>query len=275
MGPEIDLRIVKVSIEIRGQVKTYEGIDIRAAGTKYASANQNECEIRLTNLTKATSDYILAETSAYNFNRTPKIVTLEAGRQSYGTSKIFTGNVISSVITEPPDKTVILKCLTADFFKGIVTTTTGNTTTNLSEISKKTADSLNMPLEFQAQDKQVANYSYSGPAAKQVDGLNNISTDVVAYIDDNKLVVKNARTALRGGIPIISRQTGMIGIPEITVWGVKVKYLLDSVSRLGGGIRVQSIENPAANGDYTIFQLGFEVTNRDKPFYWIAEAMKQ
>ncbi len=66
----------------------------------------------------------------------------------------------------------------------------------------------------------------------------------------------------------------MIGIPEITVWGVKVKYLLDSVSKLGGAIQVKSIENPAANGTYTIYQLGFEITNRDQPFYWIAEAMR-
>jgi len=77
---ELDPRRVQVSIEVRGRVKTYEGIEIRASGVKYASANQNESEIQLTNLDKATSDYILAETSAYNLNRTQKIVTLRAGR---------------------------------------------------------------------------------------------------------------------------------------------------------------------------------------------------
>lgn len=269
----LDPRVVKVSIEIRGQIKTYEGIEIRASGTKYASANQNECEIRLTNLTKATSDYILAETSAYNFNRTPKIVTLEAGRVSYGTSKIFVGNVISSVITQPPDKTVVLKCLTADFFKGIVVSQSENSTAQLSKIAQGVANNIGMPLVFEAQDKQVSNYNYTGPALKQVQGLGEAG-GVVAYVDNDTLVVKDAKAPLRGVIPIISAATGMVGIPEITIWGVKVKYLLDSTSRLGGAIRVKSVENPAANGDYSIFQLGFEITNRDVPFYWIAEAQK-
>jgi len=130
-----------------------------------------------------------------------------------------------------------------------------------------------MPLTFEAQDKQISNYSFSGPKLKQVDALGN-SGGVVSYVDDNKLVVKDIKTPLRGGIPLVSAETGMIGIPEITVWGVKVKYLLDNISRLGGGIRVQSRENPAANGVYTIYQLGFEITNRDVPFYWIAEAWR-
>lgn len=270
---ELDPRIVRVSIEIRGRTKIYENIAIRATGVKYAGANQNESEVQLTNLDKATSDYILKETSAYNLNRTPKIVTVEAGRQSYGTAKIFVGNVISSGISQNPDQTLTLKCLTADFFKGIITNRTENHLTNLSQISKGVASDLQMPLVFEATDKQIANYSYAGPALKQVNVLNNAG-NTVAYIDNNTLVVKDAKKPLRGGTKIVSAETGMVGIPEPTVWGIRVKYLLDSVSKLGGAIQVKSIMNPAVNGTYTIYQLGFEITNRDDPFYWIAEAMR-
>jgi hypothetical protein len=67
----------------------------------------------------------------------------------------------------------------------------------------------------------------------------------------------------------------MVGIPEITEQGIKVKYLLDNVSRLGGGLRISSDIYPAVNGLYIIYKLGFEISNRDTPFYYIAEAARK
>ncbi len=67
----------------------------------------------------------------------------------------------------------------------------------------------------------------------------------------------------------------MIGIPEFTEQGIKVKFLLDNRTTLGGGIQIESKIYPATNGNYVIYKLGFEITNRDKPFYWIAEATRR
>jgi len=69
---EIDKRIVRVGIETNGAIKYYEGLNITANGTKYGNANQNECEVKISNLDKATRDFILTETSPFNLNRTPK-----------------------------------------------------------------------------------------------------------------------------------------------------------------------------------------------------------
>src|SRR5579871_365254 len=90
---QLDERIVELSIEVNGQINTYQTLAITANGTKFANALQNECQITITNLDKQTQDYILSETSPYNLNRTPKQVTLSAGRQSYGISQIYVGNI--------------------------------------------------------------------------------------------------------------------------------------------------------------------------------------
>ncbi len=55
-------------------------------GTKYGNSLQNECVVTIDNLDKQTQDYLLTETSPYNKNRTPKTVTVRAGRESYGNS---------------------------------------------------------------------------------------------------------------------------------------------------------------------------------------------
>jgi hypothetical protein len=271
---ELDPRIVRVSIEVNGGTKIYEGIAITAHGTKYANSLQNECEITLSNLDRATQDFILTETSPYNLNRTPKLVTVEAGRQSYGTAKIFRGNIVTASVSQPPDIAVTLKCLTGNFLKGNILARSQPGLVSLSQVSRQIAQDTNTVLNFQAQDKNLANFSYSGSALKQVDHLSSVG-GVNVFIDDSTLVVKDAFVPLSNTLRILNANTGMIGIPEFTEQGIKVKFLLDNRTTLGGGLRIQSDIYPATNGDYVIYKLGFEIANRDTPFYYIAEAARR
>jgi hypothetical protein len=270
---ELDPRVVKVTIEVNGKLKTYDNLAIVATGTKYANSIQNECEIKIVNLDKPTRDYILTETSPFNANRTPKKFMLEAGRKSYGVSKIFAGNISSSSISQPPDIEVVLKCLTGNYLKGDIVSRSQPATTKLSGISRQVSNDLGMTLNFQAQDKNIGNYSFSGGSLKQVNKLGEAG-GVDAYIDDDILVVKDKNKPLKNKIKILSAKTGMIGIPEITEEGIKVKYLLDNITQLGSAIRINSQIYPAINGDYVIYKLGFEIASRDVPFYWIAEAKR-
>lgn len=268
-----DPRIVKVSIEVNGLLKTYDGFSIYASGTKFANANQNECEIKIFNLDKATRDYILTETSPFNLNRTPKRAIVEAGRQSYGTTKIYSGNIVSSVASQPPDIGITLKCLTGNFLKGNIVARYHSAQTPLDVIAKQISSDLSTTLDFQAANKNVSNFNFSGSSLKQVDALNAMG-DVNAFIDNDVLVVKNVNQPIPNRTRVLNMDSGMIGIPEITEQGLKVKFLLDNITTLGGMLRVQSVSNPATNGDYVIYKLGFEIASRDTPFYWIAEGKR-
>lgn len=271
---QLDPRIVQVGIEVNGKLKLYEGLHITANGTKYANANQNECEIKIANLDKTTTDFILTETSPYNLNKTPKQVVVNAGRKSYGVVRIYAGNIASSSVSQPPDIMITLKCLTGNFKKGNIVSKSQTGKVPLMQIAKQVAGDLNVTLDFQAENKQISNYNFTGGALKQVDKLGETG-NISAFIDDEVLVVKELNTPLANSIKIISADSGMVGIPEMTEEGIKVKFLLDTQTRLGGALRVQSKLYPAANGDYTIYKLGFEIASRDTPFYWIAEAKRR
>lgn len=270
---QLDERIVRVGIEVRGRLNWYEGLDIKASGTKFANANQNECQIQIGNLSKGMRDFILTETSPFNLNRTPKSVIVEAGRKSYGTFQIFKGDIASSVPSQPPDISVTLKCLTANFKKGEVVAKNQAGTVKLDRLAKNVADDLGLILEYQAKDKDIANYNYTGGALKQVDKLGELGR-VNAYVDDGKLIVKDYNVPLTGRVTVLNLDTGMIGIPEITEQGIKVKFLMDNQTTLGGVLRVTSLIYPAVNGDYSIYKLNFDVASRDAPFYWTAEAKR-
>jgi hypothetical protein len=269
----IDPRIVRVGIEVEGRLKIYDGLAVVATGTKYANAVQNEVEVRIANMDRATRDYILTETSPLNLRRSPKRLIVEAGRQSYGTSQIIVGDIITSIPSQPPDIWITLRALTSNFQSGVVVSRSQGAVSSVAQIAQQVAGDLGLSLDFRATDKNIANYAFNGGVLKQVSKLNEFG-DYAAYVDDRTLVVKNKREPLADAVKVLNVDSGMIGVPEISVHGIRVKYLLDNVSRLGGELRVQSRINPTATGRYCIYKLGFEITSRDTPFYYIAEGYR-
>lgn len=271
---KLDPRIVKVSIEVNGKIKTYSSpLNIVATGTKYANSIQNEATITLTNLDKATQDYLVTETSPYNFNRTPKTMILEAGRESYGTAVIYKGNVVTCTVTQPPDIGIVLKCLTANWYKGQVISRFFPGSATAQQIAQSVASDLNLNLDFQATDKNVANYQFAGGSLQQVANLNSLG-QYNAFVDNDSLIMKNAYVPLTGKTRILDVESGMIGIPEFTEQGLKVKFLVDNQTTIGSGLQVRSNQYPAANGLYVIYKLNFQITSRETPFYYIAEAAR-
>lgn len=270
---ELDPRLLRIGIEINGRMKLYEGLALTASGTKYANANQNECEVKITNLDQATRDFILTETSPFNKNKRPKVLTVEAGRVSTGYSLVYSGDITNAVGAQPPDITLTLKAGTKDHAKGDIVADSQPGIAPMQNIAGRVAQGMGLSLNYQAKPKNISNYSFSGAKIKQVDHLGAMGR-VNAYVDDNTLVVKDFNVPLSGRVRELNLDTGMIGIPEFTEQGIKVKMLFDNQTVLGGGIRIVSKLNPAANGLYTVFKLGFELASRDTPFYYIAECTR-
>lgn len=269
----LDPRLLRVSVEVNGRIKQYTDIAITVSGTKYANSAQNECEVKLTNLDKATRDYLLTVTSPFNRNRTRKQLRVEAGRVSTGYTLVYQGDIVSAVGAQPPDIALTLRAATCDFFKGDIVARSMPGVAPMSNIAGRISQDLGLSLNFQAQQKQIANFSHSGASLKQVDRLGDMGR-VNAFVDDGALIVKDWNIPLTGPVREVNLDTGMIGIPEFTQFGVQVKMLFDTRTKLGGGLRIKSKLNPAANGLYAISKLGFELANRDTPFYWIAEAVR-
>ncbi len=294
----LDPRLVRIGIEVDGAIKYYEDLNIEASGTKYANAIQNECEVKITNLSKQMRDYILSETSPFlkariekkaskkanpNSTKQPKSspssvhsgkkIIIEAGRASYGYSRVYVGEITAAVPSQPPDITLTIKSATGNASKGDIVVRSAPATAMLSQLSKNVANDLGLQLAFQAKEKHIANYNFTGGNLKQVNKLAELGR-VNAYVDDVKLIVKDYNAPLKGNTKVISKDTGMIGIPEITEHGIKVRYLFDNDTVLGGALQIKSSLNPTANGVYTIFKLTFNIANRQDQFHWTAEAKR-
>lgn len=270
---QFDPRIVQVGIEIEGQLNIYSDLYITASGQKFANSLQNECTVKISNLKKSVRDYLITETSPYNFPRKRKKIILFAGRKSTGTFKVFEGDIIGCTPSQPPDIMLTIKAKTGAFFMTDLLSNSYASTIPLSKIAGDVASGMDLTLDFQANDKNISNYNYTGSKLKQVDDLSNSGT-YNAYIDDDRLVVKNSDVPLKNEAVTLNKNTGMIGTPEVTEQGIKVKYLLDPSSRPGASLTIESELNPAANGTFVIFKLSYEISNRDDQFYHIAECRR-
>jgi hypothetical protein len=272
---DVDRRLLQVSIEVDGQMQVFnQDFDIHAVGKKTANPLQNDCTVTIQNLTKEVRNYLLTETSPFNKNKTPKRLLVEAGRQSIGMTLLFEGNVVSSTPSQPPDIGLVLRAQTGAQAKTKVLARSGRAQQSLRSLAQAVAGDIDCALDFQATDKQIANYAFNGSALKQVDAL-QAAGGVDAYVDNKILVVKDRGKPLAGRVRIVNQKTGMIGIPEVTERGLKVTMLLDNETTLGGALEVTSELNPSVNGSYSIYQLGFDVASRAPPFYYIAEATRR
>ena len=264
-----DLRRIRFGIEISGRINWYEGLRVRAGGTKFANAQQNECTLTVSGLSMSTRDHLLTETSPFNSNRTPKRLIIEVGRVSTALFRIFIGDIVSAEPSAPPDVDVIIKAKTQSAQSGNIVAIASGPISKLSAISQRVADEIGLGLDFQALDKNISNFSYTGAALKMVNLLQD-SGGVRAFIDDETLIVKNYGSALSGRIRILGADTGMVGIPKATEKGLDVTFLIDSESLLGGMIRLDSKMNKSLNGDYVIDQLKFDVASHEDPFFYSA-----
>jgi hypothetical protein len=268
----IDLRALRIGVEISGKMNYYqslEGMRIVASGTKQANAKQNTCTVVLSNLRRETRDFLLTETSPYNKNKTPKRLTVEAGRASIGLFQIFSGDIVTAEPSSPPDVNITLTAKTGATTNTTVVSRAAGARVKLSELSAQVASDIGAKLEFQATEKFVANFSYTGGALGQVNRLAEAG-GVRAFLDDGTLIVQDRDKPTKGRIKVLNMNSGMVGIPKVTEQGVEVVYLVDGESVLGGTLRLQSKFNKAANGDYQINQLKFELTSHEDPFFYTA-----
>lgn len=271
MTDAFDPRIVRVGLEIDGDFLQFEDLDIRIQGQKFGNPIANQCTIKISNLNRDQRNYILTRASPVLLRkqqRTPVYVTVDVGRQSYGTFRLFEGTVYTSTVTPPPDIGIVLRSLTQSEASGLIQVNEQGSLRQLRDIAQSVADQCGLILEFKATSKQIANYTYSGPINKQIEKLQQVG-NVRAFVDNKTLVVMDKDTYRGTQKFMISQQNGMVGVPQATESGVIVQTLIKPEYQIGSGVEIDSKVNPSVNGsDYNIAQMHFDIANRDTPFFY-------
>lgn len=269
----VDKRAIRIGIEVEGRMQYYQslsGFNIKVTGVKFANARKNECTIEIAGLSQETISYLVINSSPFVKGRRPRLITVDVGRQSKGLEPVFRGDILRVIPNPPPDRKLVISALTGAVASIGIVSRQGGAKVKLSELAQGIADDIGVELTFQATDKDVVNYTYTGTAWGQVQKLAEVG-EVSAFLDDDTLVVTDKDTSIKGMLRILNKDTGMIGVPRVADKELSVEFLADTEpARIGGGLRVQSRMNPAADGDYVIKQLRFEMNSHSDAFQYSA-----
>lgn len=285
MTDAFDDRLVTLEIQLIGPDGKPEGplftfdqsYYILATGTKFTDGSLGECAVRIDNISKETRDFLVTKTSPWSIQRLYANINLLVGRKSTGTLLIFTGQATAANPSQPPDIGLTLTSLAMSALLGnIGSLSTGSQATLQSICAQIAAQLVNpingkvgIPLDYQASyNPNIGSYIFNGPIIRQIQRVNQLG-GVNAFIDNNTFVVLNANTPRKGQPITISKENGMIGVPEVNELGVTAKVLIGSNNfRPADAVTVKSQLNPAANGTFFIYKLGFDIASRDTSFYW-------
>lgn len=270
----IDPRIVRLGIEVDGVVKYYENLAIYAKGVKFTSPNQSQATITILNINRETREYIMRVANPFNQSSSRKSLILEVGRESYGATVLYTGDIFRVQPTQKPDLGVTIRCNAGGFYKGVMVSRSAAATEKLSTIAAAVATDNGLGLSFEIVDRNIGNYNFTGSAANQIKLLADICQSDV-YQENKILYVKPKNTPKVGAtVRVLDKKSFMIGVPEGTENGVKVSMLFDPVTQIGSQIDLTSEINPVLNGSYCIYKLDFDISSRDNQFYLTAEASR-
>lgn len=266
----IDRRIINLGIAINDDLRWYGGLDtplfIEAKGRNFANPTEGDCDITVLGVSRNVRDYILRNTRPLVAGADRITVTLEVGRESYGTHTRYQGDVYRSEMIGKPDTGLRLICKTGYYNKRSLITRSGTELTKLSDIARWVADDCGYGLSFEIDDRNIRSYSFTGSAQSQLSQFEDLANAEV-YVVSGVMYVKEPGQQARG-LPVrrANVSNGLLeAIPSES--GVKLKMLYDPVTTIGTRIDLEAELNPAINGSYVAYRSGYHVANRADPFY--------
>ncbi len=265
----LDPRIVKVNLFIEGKKYSYENLAIRAVGYKISNPTMQTATITIANLNREHREFILKETIPRNRSTSQLIgISLEVGRESTGASLFYVGDIYRVQPSQPPDVTLKMVCIARQSLKGKLISSSQNKSTYLSVIAKQVADELEADLVFRIPDRLIGSYQFVGNAVDQVRKLESLAESSVYYDNNALYVLPIDGLGETFDNPIeINQETGLVGVPEITEYGVKVTMLYVPTIILSSRVALTSQIAPVSNGKYIVTSIRYNITNRDTPFY--------
>lgn len=279
----LDPRILRARFyfdEGRDIIEYGEDYDISFSASKNVFSYQNFGKIEIKNVRSNVRSEMMSQFNQFKQRtlQTPFLpVDIMVGRESYGPSLAYVGNVIKCSLTPPPDIGLVIELATGQIDKTKWVTRWPAQGVNYKELCLWAAREMGLTAEIHISDaianSVVKNFLGGNQAVLEALPMyiqRYYPDQVVAFVDNGSLVVKMIEAVVPAfGTTEIGYGTNLpfIGIPEWTEFGIRGKILYTPSVRLGSAVKANSIMNPTINGEYVVGKLDQELTSRQTPFY--------
>lgn len=279
-------RILRVTLNMpSGDVVLDETLDLKVKIQKAALAQQQVCEILVTDLSVSLRTSLITQFSAWNKrnvengqpNQTQKSyinVTVQAGYaipgQNTSIITVFSGQVVlADPMSELPNMAVKITAYSQQINKVqyITQIPPGQMTFKAYAAFVATQMGVNLVCQTSYDSRVITNPGASVHTVGDllIDLQSYYRPNVAAFVDNNTLYVKdvNAVIAAAGQVTI----TEFINMPLWDSWGCEFECLFNPLLILACAATLVSTMNPGLNNvGYVVYALSYDLASRDTPF---------
>lgn len=276
-------RKVKINIDIAGKQKVYEhsaedktlkiDFNIQKSMGQAESAQISIVGLPLNDIQELTTKFDYDEKGEASAKK--NAVTIEAGyEEDYGI--IFVGAVMEAKPNiASADFGVDMK-LQGGYYAITKRESISLKNATLQDIAKVIADAYSYKLDFQAENKDIGDYSWNGAYSNQAQfrhfqknyGVKAWLENGVLFVSDKDKPKKQTR-ALE-----IDCESGLIGQPEPLGKGINFTTLLRPSLHIGNNINMKFTKFPMLNGQYGIISINHKGSNYGGEFYSACQGQK-
>lgn len=279
-------RVLTVTFAMpQGNVVLDESLDLKVKITKAALAQQQQCEIVVTNLSVSLRTSLITQFTMWNKrnieNGQPNAtqqsyigVTVQAGYSNPGQQQnvitVFVGQVaLAGPIGELPNMAVKITAFSQQINKVqyITQIPPGQMTFKAYAAFVAAQMGVNLVCQTSYDDQVITNPGASVHTVGDliIDLQSYYRPNVAAYVDNNTLYVKDVNAVIASAGQVTLDE--FINMPLWDEWGCEFEVLFNSQLLLSCAATLVSTMNPSLNNvGYVIYALEYNLTSRDTPF---------
>ena len=252
------VKTVRITIQLRkgefdngGNTVIIEGLPVSVTVTKQGGEAKNKASVTVDNLKLETATQLttLAFKRLETYNN---VIQIDAGSQGAELSTIFIGEITSAVPVMGDDKLSLKIEALAGYYPALIpsTPTSVQENTTVEKLMKQFADEAGYNFENKGITASIANSVFIGSPIEKAKTLAR-QADVDLLIDDNKFTIQPFEAPKDGQIPLLSKNTGLIGYPSFSNEGINCKCVFNDKLKVGSYFKLESVL-PHASGEWQI-----------------------
>ena len=252
------VKTVRITIQLRkgefdngGNTVIIEGLPVSVTVTKQGGEAKNKASVTVDNLKLETATQLttLAFKRLETYNN---VIQIDAGSQGAELSTIFIGEITSAMPVMSDSKLSLKIEALAGYYPALIpsTPTSVQENTTVEKLMRQFADEAGYSFENKGITASIANSVFIGSPVEKAKTLAR-QADVDLLIDDNKFTIQPFEAPKDGQIPLLSKNTGLIGYPSFSNEGINCKSVFNDKLKVGSYFKLESIL-PHASGEWQI-----------------------
>ena len=199
------------------------------------------------------------------------MVTIEASLDDGGYTTVFFGNINTAYgdYTASPEAFLSIQAM-AGFFSQIAPAApvSYQGTVDVAVIMARLANDMGLAFENTGVSVQISNPYLSGSAVQQARSIAT-AANINMNIDNGTLAIWPMGGARVGTMPVLNKDTGLIGYPTFDIKGITLRCLFNQSIRFGALVKVESPVT-RANGVWKVYSINHDLSSELQGGPWFS-----